>query len=408
MSLVLHFIEEIKSQPDYPNTNMCYFNTAEAILIRNFIENDRNHMNIATLNNRIGCVRRFFMWCKRTGKFTFDDTFFDYLSQYEEPNKYNGSAIPDKDLQKISDTFRAACKEDQSYLLYYAIFLIQLETEFRVSQICGLKVSALQPTMKNDQFLIHSITKTTHGKKTEQPVCLATKKILESVIELTQELRDASVSTAFAENIFLKRGYNGAVIPISANMFLEVFREICSKAGVNNYNSRNLRDTHMTKAFEYILKSGKSDLEMGLLSKHKHIDTTKSHYIEMELTKMLESTYEVVLDSRDINQRDNVLSELPDNLKGSDSEVEGGCGHCAASMCAIQGNTPCLICDYFITTAAHKQYFIKMIEMIDRKLKKATIPHEIEDLNLMKKLYVNWLREICIHEEEENAEHCDS
>ena len=49
-----------------------------------------------------------------------------------------------------------------------------------------------------------------------------------------------------------------------------------------------------------------------------------------------------------------------------------------------------------------------MIEMVDRRLKNAVIPHEIEDLNLMKKLYVNWLREICIHEEEENAEHCDS
>ena len=190
-------------------------------------------------------------------------------------------------------------------------------------------------------------------------------------------------------------------------MFRGVFQKICVKAGVKEYTSRNLRDTHMTKAFEFILKSGKSDLEMGLLSKHTHIDTTKSHYIEMELTRMLESTYEVILDSRDINQRAHVLSELPNSLKDNDSVVEGGCGNCQASMCAVQGSTPCLICSHFVTTAAHKLYFIKMIDMVERRLKTATIPHEIEDLNLMKKLYVNWLREIYIHEEEENAEHSD-
>lgn len=404
----LHFIEEMKKQSGYPNPNIFRLNTAEAVLIRNFFEKDRGHIALPTLNNRIGAARRFFLWCKNTGKLTFDDTFFDYLSQYEEPNMYHGNAIPDEDLQKISDAFKEICKEDPAYLLYYAIFLIQLETEFRVSQICALKVSALQPTMKEDQFLIYSNTKTTNGRKTAQPICLSTKKILESVIEITQELRDASVSAGFAENIFLKKGVNGAVTPISSSMFLDTFKEICSIAGVKKYTSCNLRDTHMTKAFEFILKSGKSDLEMGLLSRHSHIDTTKNHYIEMELTKMLESTYEVVLDSRDINQREHVLSELPANLQGNDSAVEGGCGHCSASMCAIQGSTPCLICSHFVTTAAHKQYFIKMIEMVDRRLKNAVIPHEIEDLNLMKKLYVNWLREICIHEEEENAEHCDS
>ena len=403
----LHFVEELKRQPDYPNPSIYRFNTAEAVLIRNYFEKDRDHRNLVTLNNRIGAVRRFFQWCKTTDKLLFDDTFFDYLSQYEEPNMYHGEAIPDSDLRKITEAFKAACQENPLYLPYYAIFLIQVETEFRVSQVCGLKISALQPTMKEDQFLIYSNTKTTNGKKTQQPICLSTKKILETVIDETQVLRDESASSIFAENIFLKKGRNGAVIPITSSIFLDVFQEICEKAGVRKYTSRNLRDTHMTKAFEFILKSGKSDLEMGLLSKHSHIDTTKSHYIEMELTKMLESTYEVILDSRDINQRAHVLSELPDTLKDNDSVVEGGCGHCKASMCAIQGSTPCLICSHFVTTAAHKQYFIKMIDMVERRLKTATIPHEIEDLNLRKKLYVNWLREIYIHEEEENAEHSD-
>ena len=398
----LHFFEQLKSHNGYPNPDNMQFNTTEAIAIRKYFKKSKVNLNLATLNNKIGAIRRFFQWCQKCGYMTFDATFFDYLSQYEEPNKYTGNTIPDDDLKKMNETFIELCKEDKSYKLYYAIFLSLIETEFRVSQVCNLTTSALQSTLKSDQFLIYSNTKTSVGRKESQPICLVTKRILESVIEETEDLRNQVLQESYKDHIFLYRTtyLRNSIRSVTAERFRDILRIICDKAGVYQYNSRNLRDTHMTKAFEFIMRNGKSDLEMGLLSKHKHIDTTKSHYIEVELTKMLESTHQVTLGNRDINMQSKILDTLPDELNNKDTIVENGCGRCNAKSCSMTGSLPCLTCSHFVTTVNHKPYFVKMIELCDTSLSKATIRHEIEDLNLIKTLYVNWLREICIKEEE--------
>lgn len=395
----LHFIEQIKKQDYYPNPDLKYLNTQEAILIRNFVANN-SEISLSSLNNNIGSIRRFLQWCKANGYIKFDEIFFDYLAQFEEPNDYHGKSIPDDDLKKISNEFIKLCKEDESYLVYYAIFIILLETEFRVSQVCSLTTSALQPSLKNDQFYLYSNTKTSNGKKIQQPICASTKSILSKVMELTESLRNNAVQESSKNLIFLYTKSNGAIIPITVAHFRIEFRKVCSKAGVADYNSKHLRDTHMTKAFEFILKTGKSDLEMGLLSKHSVIDTTKLHYIEIELTKMLESIYQVTLGNRDVTQNSHILEELPTELSNKDTEVECGCGHCGAATCNITGNMSCLMCKHFVTTPSHKQYFIKMIDNCDKLLSQTQIPHEREDIILIKTLFTSWLREICIVEEQ--------
>lgn len=397
----LHFIEQIKKQNYYPNTDLKYLNTQEAILIRNFIANN-SEISLSSLNNNIASIRRFLQWCKANGYIKFDEIFFDYLAQFEEPNDYHGKSIPDDDLKKISNEFIKLCKKDESYLVYYAIFIILLETEFRASQVCALTTSALQPSLKKDQFYLYSNTKTSNGKKIQQPICASTKSILSKVTELTEPLRNNAVQESSKNLIFLYTQFNGAIIPITVARFRREFRKVCSKAGVADYNSKHLRDTHMTKAFEFILKTGKSDLEMGLLSKHSVIDTTKLHYIEIELTKMLESIYQVTLGNRDVTQNSHILEELPTELSDKDTEVEYGCGHCGAATCNITGNMSCLMCKHFVTTPSHKQYFIKMIDNCDKLLSQTQIQHEREDIILIKTLFTSWLREICIVEEQNN------
>ena len=396
----LHFLESIKSEKDYPNKNLNYLNTQEAILIRNFVESNMPKRTLTTLNNNIGAVRRFLKWCNSNNYITVDTTFFDYLSQFEEPNKYYGKAIPDEDIKKISNEFIKLCKENENNLIYYAIFIILLETEFRASQVCALTTSALQPTLKKDQFYLYSNTKTTNGKKIQQPICLATKSILSKVMDLTEPLRNETVQKSAKNLIFLYKRNNSTIRPINVARFTKIFKKVCSNAKVKEYNTKYLRDTHMTKAFEYILKSGKSDLEMGLLSKHSVIDITKHHYIEIELTKMLESIYQVTLGERDVTQRKQIVDKLPNNLSNKETEVEAGCGHCNADCCNMIGNTPCLMCNHFVTTPNHKPYFVKMISNCDKLLSQTKIPHEKEDLTLIKTLYTNWLRELCIVEEE--------
>ena len=401
----LHFIEKVKAHDGYPNPGQTSFNTQEAIMIREYFKQNKPDLNITTLNNKIGAIRRFFQWAEQCKYLTFDTPFFDYCSQYEEPNQYRGDAIPDKDIERLNNTFIELCDDDAKYKPYYAIFLILIETEFRVSQVCNLTVSALQPTLKNDQFLLYSNTKTSNGRKISQPICTSTKKILESIIEDTEVLRNEVLQESYKDHIFLYRtSLSGkAVKGINSTKFLNIFHKICEKAETRLYHSRNLRDTHMTKAFEYIMRHGKSDLEMGVLSRHTRIDITKSHYIEVELTKMLESTYKVTLGNRDINQKSHILDKLPNDLRGNETLVEGGCGHCMAKLCKMKGSLPCLICKDFVTTIDRKSYFIKMIGYIDIQLERATIRHEIEDLTLIKTLYINWLREIYLKEEENNA-----
>ena len=72
---------------------------------------------------------------------------------------------------------------------------------------------------------------------------------------------------------------------------------------------------------------------MGVLSKHKHMDTTKNHYIEMELEKMLEATYGVSIGSELINAETKFVDAIPAHLDGADSDVENGCGKCSAEHC---------------------------------------------------------------------------
>lgn len=401
----LHFIEQAKMYKNYPNPSFKNFNVTEAQMIRDYFVKKSPESSLHTLNNKIGAIRRFFQWCQKCNYLTFDKTFFDNISQYEEPTIFNGKAIPDSDLVKLNEAFLNLCKKNSIYKNYYAIFLILLETEFRVSQICNLKVSSLQPTLKNDQFLLYSNTKTSNGKKISQPICLSTKKILESIIESNEELRNEVLQASYKDYIFLTRTHtiNKDIRGINAQMFNQKFKKVCETAGTPFYNAKNLRDTHMTKAYEYILRNNRSDLEMSVLSRHKHIDTTKNSYIEMSLTKMLESTYKVTLDNRDINQQKKILDTLPDNLKNSETVVENGCGHCVAKSCHMTGSLPCLICDDFITTVDRKPYFINMIENCDKLIENTTIRHEIEDINLIKTLYTNWLREIYIKEAQSNA-----
>lgn len=402
---VLSKIEELKNENGYPNPELNSLNTQEAVFIKKYckIMHGRSG-NLVTSNNRIGSIRRFLFWCKQSEYITFSSTFFDYLSQYEEPNKYNGNAISDEDLAKINEEFIKLCKEDDNKKIFYAIFLILIETEFRLSQVLNLKVSSLVPTLKKDQYLICSNTKTSKGRVMQQPICLHTKHILDAVIEQTEELRKNVITESDKDSIFLYK--NATFVPkiISKQMFQKVFRTACNNANVMAYNSKNLRDTHMTKSFEYIMKNGKSDLEMGLLSKHKYIDTTKSHYIQMELTKMLESTYKVTLGNRDITQKTRVLEKLPESLRGKENIVENGCGCCTAKQCNIKNALPCLICKDFVTTYDHEPYFIRMIEEIDTLIAKAKVKHEVEDLNLIKSLYASWLREIYLSKEEGEKE----
>lgn len=210
------------------------------------------------------------------------------------------------------------------------------------------------------------------------------------IIEKTESIREACPIGSMKTYIFVytKRYMANNINLFNDSVFTDALGKACKELGIEHYTASNLRDTHMTKALEHIMRNGKSDMEMSILSKHKHMDTTKNHYIEMELEKMLESTYGIIIGSNLVDTDGKILEEVPSNLECAEKDVENGCGKCSAERCVMTSALPCLVCSYFITTVHHKGYFTKAIENIDRLIKGTDNPHDKEDLITIKELYV--------------------
>ena len=294
-------------------------------------------------------------------------------------------------------------KENPIASLHYSIFHLALQTEFRISQICNLTTESIKPSVKPKQYIIKSISKTSKGVLTSYMITELTYHIIMNAIEHTEDIRQKSSLRNANNYIFLYIGVNDKTKVIDAQLFTRYLKRVCLELGFKDvYTAVNLRDTHMTKAFEHVLRNGKSDLELGVLSRHKHIDTTKNHYIEMELEKMLESTYGVNIHGVNLIDADSkILDELPKSSKLI--EVENGCGSCTANKCVLTTSLPCIACNSFITTVRHEKFFIKSIETIDKLIARTKTIHDKEDLVTIKTLYVLYLQAIYKHKEKINV-----
>lgn len=146
-----------KQAPSYPNKRLDYLTNQEAIFIRQVF--DAQKIGIRTKNNKIGAVRRFLSFCVDKHAIEVDDLFFDYLTQYEEPNKNTAKTVPDKALTKLNKYFLDKSKNDLFYKEMFVIFHLAIQTEFRINQICHLQVDCIRPTIKPNQFEVLSNSK---------------------------------------------------------------------------------------------------------------------------------------------------------------------------------------------------------------------------------------------------------
>lgn len=390
----------VKQNPSYPNKDLRYLSNQEAVFIRQYF--DQKPTAYSTKNNKIGAVRRYLQFCVDKKAIVVDDLFFNYLTQYEEPNKSTAKTVPDDDLVKLHNYFVEKGKTDVYYQEMLVIFHLLLQTEFRVSQICHLPVNCIRPTIKPDQYEIMSISKTSHGRKESSAISGMTYNLLMDIIEKTEAVREECPIESMKQYIFVytrpSRRNNASLY--SDRIFGGNMRTACKELGINRWSASNLRDTHMTKALEHIMRNGKSDMEMSVLSKHRHMDTTKNHYIEMELEKMLESTYGITIGSDLVQADSKVVNTIPKELQGSENDVEHGCGKCSADKCVMTNSLPCLACKHFITTVQHEAFFKKAIENTEQAIKAAKNPHDKEDLITVKELYVLYLKAIIKKQEE--------
>ena len=399
----LVMLEDVKASTDYPNPDQKYMNNQEAVFLRSSLSN--LNVSLSTRNNKIGAIRRFLLWERDENKaIDFDDMFFNYLVQYEEPSRTQGQAIPDEDLGKISAWLAKQASIDHKMDLVYAALHLALETEFRISQICHLKADCIKPSTKPHEYIIQTYHKTGHGRLDSFVISELTYRHLMRIIINTEPYREKCTHRELANYIFLYDGnLMNTVALMDSNKFGKWFQKACTALNLPKYTSQNIRDTHMTKSFEFVLRHGKSDLVMAALSKHKYLDTTKSHYIEQKLNEMLEATYGIIIGDLDdcYNPSMHITDKIPEDIDREENVVENGCGNCKSDQCTMRNALPCLICDDFITTTAHEPAFRRAIEAVDKLIQNSSTKHDKDDLMTIKLLLVMYLKAIYLKKQED-------
>lgn len=394
ISEALNLLFEIKAKtcdaPDYYT-----FTLEEAEILRMNILYD-SKLDWSSKNSTISAIRMFFIWANSKKKMQAESGFEQTMTFFGQTTASSPNAIPDDHLDKINNYVRRNMKKNERLRLFHTIFLLLLETEFRCGQICHLRTDCLLPGIKPGTSIIRSATKTSHGEATQAVVPMVTTKLIKEAIDFTDELRSSATYKSLKNQIFLYKDRNGISKIYETDDFNSDLSEICKNLGLPHYSTGNIRDTYMTKAYEFVLKNNKSDLEFLTLSGHTKVDTGSSFYITSRLTDMLEATYGVNIGD---NFRKRIpdgalVDELPAEINDDIHTVENGCGKCKHDNCKMSTFITCLICKNFRTTIAHLPFFQHMVEVLDEMIRNAATQHDREDLLIIKKLHVCYIEKI--------------
>lgn len=357
------------------------------------IENNR------TINSYIYEPRAVLVYLNNEKITEIETGIFYHLKAVLDTNYNNSKAISDEDLKKLSAIMKVKAEGSYENALYYAIFYIALETEFRISQIANLKIDCVKPTAKKNEFVIKSITKTSNGELVEQPITTYVKRHIDEILRITKPLRESCPVESTKTYLFIKEANKkGLFNTISEEGFNTFLSKCCEEAGIEKVTASNLRDTHMTKAEEFIIRNALSDVEQSILTGHKNVDTTSRHYIENQIKEMLETIHGAIIGNVDINGQ--IMEKADESLARKENEVSNKCGYCSSESCHNFTYLDCMMCNSFVATVDRIPYFEEQIKVVDEKIKLATSPHSKEDLVNIKQLLLNYLQALLLKKEE--------
>lgn len=403
----MHSLEEMKSAVNYPYPDLKHITNQEAyILYRNIYSQSGT---LSTLNNRIALLRRCLLWAKNNQMLETGDLVFEYLSQKAEPRSTYGSPIPPEDIAKIITELQTnASTGDIRKIHIYTLFRLGLETEIRMSNLCHLEIDSIRPSIKPGRYRLSIKTKTSNSKNENHEITEDTFKLIHRSIDASEPLR-AACNSEYKQYVFLIPGIAGAPIVIDTSMFTADLKNICSSLRLPCYTAANIRDAYMTQSVKWAIENGKSDLELGVVTKHKKLDTTLNNYTGSLLQEMLEATYQIIIGDLDwVNAENKVVDSVNQEISDSAHTVENGGGFCDLDDCyklknGIINSLPCFVCDHFITTEKHEEYFKRRISDLDKQIELAVDPHDIEDLTAIKRICVKYLEAIYMHKESQEG-----
>ena len=312
-----------------------------------------------------------------------------YILKASSSHHKNASAIKNIDLKRLTEQVNLSAQQSNIYALYKIIFALALETEFRSSQILALSIDCVKRTFKQNEYVIVSKTKTSNNEIIEIPITRYTKRHIEAAKELTQVYRDDCKIEELKQKIFIVpyiRDYRYSTIESwQVNRWLA---DCCRKANIKKYTLANLRDTHMTKSEEYIIREKLSDMQQNILSGHKSPNTDIQHYVDMDIRQMLESVHGIIIGDVDI--QGHITHELSPDIANKQNLVSHQCGYCNSKNCTDLSYLDCLMCKHFVTTPSRLHYFEERIKVLDKQIQQADIPHDKEDLTAIKRIILRY------------------
>lgn len=363
----------------------------EIFAYKNHILNIKD--NNRTRNSYIYIPRALLTHVSENELANIESGIFYHLSFTLSSDYDNAEAISDENLKKLSSLMKKYAEESVENSIYYSIFYIALETEFRGSQILSLTTDCVEETSKPNEYIINSKTKISAGEIVEQPITIYVKKHIDEIIKLTENYRNACQLAELKKYIFLvptnKKATYGILSSFSFNGYL---KNCCKEIGIKEYTFSNLRDTHMTKAEEFIIRNSMSEIEQSILSGHKSSNTDTKHYIDTQIKELLESVHGVVIGN--VNIEGQIIKEIPKDIATNENSVSNQCGYCRSKSCNNFSYLDCILCKDFITTIDRIPYFEEQIKVVDRKIREASIKHDKEDCVNIKLLLLNYLKEL--------------
>lgn len=363
-----------------------------------------------TKNSLISITLNFLRYCQREGYINTEQYALDGLTGVKKNDRKNVKAPLDKDIEAIADVLKNKAKESTKNAYCYIIFILLLQTEFRISQICKLTADCIIPTMVSTAYNLNdkmeesdkqtpktiiTASKSSHGQTYKTTITDYGKKLIDDALQLSKQFRDLDTELSKYLFIFRNDGYSSLQV-INADIFRQHLTDCCKEAGVRNYSPTKLREYHMTKAEEFRIQKKYSSIRLNELTGHSSQYTTYKHYIEAKILPYVASLAKVNIGRVDLDGyiMGEITDDIPENIKDKAHQTNQGTGYCKLDICKEQSNISCLLCKWFVTTPEKIPEFKALLEHYDSLINDARYEHDKDDIINIKKLIACYLAAI--------------
>lgn len=347
---------------------------------------------------RLSQARQFIKYLKNNGTIQFNEILLAAFDYVDSPPTSKPDPFTKEDLIKLLDQYRKDYEEcankikKQRFLLEYYFLVLLAITEMRKASILVLRTDSLVTTLHGgrEEYAVFVPSKMSNGQDDRYNITLTAGKIIKEIIRITEEDRKAA-EPKYRDKLFIcRREMKRNIECLSERTMDSHLRAACAAAGIEYKSFDSIRDTFMNEVEEFIERNHLSQMLLPALTKHS-AEIHHRNYVPINIKQLCANVYHVDVGSFNLR---SVITESE-----IDSPVMNNCGGCTLKKCALKNNYDCLMCENFVTTPDHLEYFKKEIERIDGLIMKQEIPHEVEFLQIKKKLLVTYVAEIMAYKE---------